>query len=151
MERGAGRADGTCGCSAGSPEGEAAATEKVLGDSIRDTETGGASGYRTNLLGELVVWCDELCDELAAEEEDLPPKVSVGKADAYAKKAVRIIDALARMKDDVGVRAAIRQLVGKVVITPTPGREPVEVRVEARIAGVFALEVSELEGEPRVR
>ena len=55
------------------------------------------------------------------------------------------------MEEGVEAKAALRQLVDRVVVKPTQGREPVEIDLYGKLAGLFTLETARNAGARKVQ
>ncbi len=132
-------------------EKELATVEKGMENVLTAVEAGKARDYLMERLEKLGGRRDEIRAELAETQEALPPKLKASMVDLYAEKAANIVDTLTQMRDETAMREAIRQLIEKVVIRPTPGRERLEMDLHGRIAGMFTLEAVKREGEPHVQ
>lgn len=132
-------------------EKELATVERSIENGLKAVDLGKATDILLEHLAKLGARRDELRTELQGQPEATPPKLKASMADLYAKKAEGLIDALARMEDEAAMKAAIRELVEKVVVKPTPGRERLEMDLYGRLAGAFTLEVAKPPRKPEVQ
>ncbi len=132
-------------------EKELATVSESVENVLKTVNRGKATDLLLDHLEKLGARREEIRAELKTQDEETPPRLKVGMADAYVKQAQAVIDTLTGMTDEAAMCAAIRQLVEKVVVRPTPGRERLKVDLYGRLAGMFTLETTSDRGKPRVQ
>ena len=74
-----------------------------------------------------------------ANPERLPSVPSTDMASIYVEKVAGLVDTLAKRDDNNGALEALREVIEKVTITPTPKSWPVEVKVRESFPGAMSV------------
>jgi hypothetical protein len=115
---------------------ELAEIAKAIAEIVRFIEQGGWHRALSDRLTELEARQDSLTARMSDAPQDVPD-IHPGIAEIYRRRIERLTDALSHPDDAAEAAEAIREIIGRIVITPGPTRRDLSVTLQSELGAIL--------------